>query len=226
MKLASQMRPPHPPPSPRKTSTMTMARPPHKLTLDILESAFLGSEFFPLRMKRGDEDVIDATKDGGIYATVRIVGNAIIVEQVGRGSAAAARATRVSQMLKRQKAAAEAQPYSADAEWARRMDPEQRGPYTIRRLTKGGSAGKILAQHLTRQQLRLRLDTCKDESKFLVVDESDGIEACAVDTGEVPDWKLCECYRCALKSEALAKGPRTYTVEQGGEVFGLRPEGR
>jgi hypothetical protein len=72
-------------------------RAPRALTLDVLENAFLGSDFFPLRTPRGE---LQATKDGVIHATVRLVGNAIIVEQVGRGKAAEARAERVAALFK------------------------------------------------------------------------------------------------------------------------------
>jgi hypothetical protein len=85
---------------------MSTSRPkaPRALSLDVLENAFLESDFFPLRTPRAE---LQATKDGVIYATVRLVGNAIIVEQVGRGKTAEARAKRVAALLKRRAESAE-----------------------------------------------------------------------------------------------------------------------
>jgi hypothetical protein len=69
-------------------------------TLASLEYAFLGSPFFPVRIR----DRIDVTgevegESGVVFASIIIVGNALIVSQVGEGEAAKERAQQVKAHL-------------------------------------------------------------------------------------------------------------------------------
>jgi hypothetical protein len=68
------------------------------LDLDTLEQAFVGSDFVPVRSLR--PDTLDATKDGEVYATVRVDGNQIHIDEVGKDRKAKARAKRVADVIR------------------------------------------------------------------------------------------------------------------------------
>jgi hypothetical protein len=88
-------------------------RSPAGLDLDILEQAFVGSEFFPVRSLR--PDTLEATKDGEVYATVRVEGNVIHIEEVGPGKKAEARAKRVAKVIRDYNAAVEKAYHGSEA---------------------------------------------------------------------------------------------------------------
>ena len=73
-------------------STSRRSKAPRAVTLAEVERAFLGSDFFPIPLGDG----IDATIDGAVYAHVTVVGNAIVIHQVGAGKAAEKRMHRVA----------------------------------------------------------------------------------------------------------------------------------
>jgi len=95
----------------------------------------------------------------------------------------------------------------ADAVWTRRTTPGLRGPYTVRKLdVDPNEPGATLAEHLSRESLWDWLGEREQEpTAFFIMDEADGIEACAVDTGEADSSDTCDCYRCDLASEMGAR---------------------
>ena len=82
--------------------------------------------------------------------------------------------------------------------------------YTIRwRDVDPAEPRATIVKHLSRQALLGWLDDHeehRDRAKTIIVDEADGIEACALDTGEAVRSDTCDCFRCDLRSEkALAR---------------------
>jgi hypothetical protein len=84
-------------------STSRRSKASRAVTLTEVEQALLGSDFFPIPIRDG----IDATIEGVSYAHVTVVGNAIVIHQVGAGKAAERRMQRVAAFFRGMKGAVE-----------------------------------------------------------------------------------------------------------------------
>jgi hypothetical protein len=133
----------------------------HEDSLATLEHAFLGSDFFPIRI--GDR--IEATRDDVIVATVRLRDGAIVVEQVGKGKKAVANAKRVAQLFVN--LGARPRPPVRSSGLGRRMRDET---VTYAVLDNG----KVLARRAPADEVAEAMWRAKPPGDATVIDERDG----------------------------------------------------
>ena len=131
-------------------------------SLATLEDAFLGSDFFPIRI--GDR--IDATREGVVVATVRVRDGAIVVEQVGKGKQAAANATRVAQLFV-SRGGRPRPPARPSGQGGRTGDDAV--SYAVM------DNGKVLARGLPAEDVADAMRRAKPRGDATVIDERDGM---------------------------------------------------
>ena len=127
-----------------------------------LEDAFLGSDFFPLRI--GDR--IDATRDGVVVASVRLRDGDIVVKPMGEGKKAAANANRVAQLFV-SRGGRPRPPARASGRGGERTDADA-VTYTVI------DNGKVLARGLPAEDVADAMRRAKPRGDATVIDERDG----------------------------------------------------
>jgi hypothetical protein len=179
------------------------AAPPSTDSLATLERAFLGSDFFPLRI--GDR--IDATRDGVVVATVRVRDGAIVVGQVGNGKRAEAYAKRVAQLFVN--LGARARPPVRSSGLARRMGDET---VTYAVLDNG----KVLARRAPADEVADAMWKAKPPGDATVIDERDGTVVISGTDGDEATLAMVEMLLYDHESaHVVAPGAQPFALAAG-----------